>query len=97
MPIARHYVMQAAEGQADALGDALVALADGVNALPGCLGVDMLRDQADANRFVFIETWESVDAHKGAGAQLPKALMAPVMAALARRPDGAYLDYVKTV
>lgn len=96
MPIARHYEMHATPGKADALAAALKALAGGVTVLPGCLGVELMQDQADADRFIFIETWESVAAHKGAGAQPPKALMAPVMAALARPPVSAYLVCLET-
>lgn len=97
MTIARQYVMQAAEGQADALAAALAALADSVRGLPGSLGVELLQDRADVSRFVFIEKWESVEAHVGAGDLLPKTMMAPVMAALGAPPAGACLDYLKAV
>ncbi len=97
MTVARHYVMQAADGQSNALASALAALADNVIALPGCLGVELLQDQATAGRFIFIEKWESVEAHKNAGKLLTKASMEPVMAALGEPPAAAYLDYLKTV
>ncbi len=91
MAVVRHYLMQAAEGQGAGLSAALLALAQEVRALPGCSGVECLIDVADADRFVFIERWDSVEAHKAAGAHLPKSAMAPVMAALADRPVGSYL------
>lgn len=97
MTIARHYSMQAAEGQADALAAALAALADTVRGLPGSLGVELLQNRTAPTRFIFIEKWGSVEAHAAAGALLPKAIMAPVMAALGEPPAGAYLDYLKTV
>jgi len=86
--------MQAADGQGEALAAALTALAQEVGALPGCGGVECLVDLSNSDRFVFIERWESVEAHKAAGALLPKAAMAPVMAALADRPIGSYLAEV---
>jgi quinol monooxygenase YgiN len=91
MAVVRHYLLRAAEGRSAALSAALLALAQEVRALPGCSGVECLIDTADADRFVFIERWDSVEAHKAAGALLPKAAMAPVMAALADRPTGSYL------
>ncbi len=97
MTVSRFYIMQAAEGQDEALSAALAALADGVLALPGCEGVDLMQDLADATRFVFIEKWQSVEAHKNAGKLLPKALMAPVMGALQAPPQGSYLACLKTV
>ncbi|WP_313801911.1 antibiotic biosynthesis monooxygenase family protein [Sphingobium sp.] len=94
MTIARHYVMHAKEGMDAALESALRAVADAVRPLPGCEGVEMLRDLGNERRFVFIEQWTDVGAHKAAGALLDKGLFAPMMAALDGPPDGAYLDYL---
>ncbi|SNS77667.1 Antibiotic biosynthesis monooxygenase [Sphingomonas laterariae] len=97
MTVARHYVMHAAAGQDAVLETALGGLADAVRKLAGCEGVELLRDIGNERRFVFIEKWASVDAHKAAGEQLPKDAIAPVMGALDGPPDGAYLDYLKIV
>jgi len=97
MTIARYYLMIAAEGQESVLETGLSALADAVRGLPGCEGVDVMRDCTNPHSFTFIEKWSSIDAHKAAGAQLPKALMTPVMSALAQKPASAYLDYLKTI
>jgi quinol monooxygenase YgiN len=93
MTIARLYRMTAGEGQAGALLQALTALAAAVGAIPDCEGAEILQDRDQPERFVFIEKWASVAAHKAGGALLPKEAMAPVMAALAGRPEGSYLDY----
>ena len=93
--IAKHYVMVAKAGMGDDLRAALVALADAVRRLPGCKGVELLHDLANAERFVFVEKWESVAAHKSAGALLSKEALAPVMAAIAQRPEDAYLEYLE--
>lgn len=96
MTIARHYVMIAADGQEAALEAALSAIANMVRGLPGCEGVDMMRDCANPQSFMFIEKWVSIDAHQTAGAQFPKEMMAPVTSALAQKPAGTYLEYIMT-
>lgn len=96
MTVARHYIMHAKVGESASLQTALEALADAVCTLAGCIGVDMLRDIGNEDRFVFLEKWESVDAHKAAGSQLPKELLAPLGSLLDGPPDGAYLDYIKS-
>lgn len=94
MTIARHYIMHAAEAQENALDKALRDLAAVVRGIPGCGGVELLRDMGNERRFIFIEKWESVDAHKAAGAHVPKETFSPVMNALDRPPEGSYLDYL---
>ncbi|HKY82900.1 MAG TPA: antibiotic biosynthesis monooxygenase family protein [Sphingobium sp.] len=94
MTVVRLYIMPAADGMSATLGTALRALADAVRALPGCEGVEMLRDRSDERRFIFLEKWADVDAHKAGGAMLDKSVFAPVMAALAGPPDSAYFDYL---
>lgn len=94
MTIARHYVMNAAEGQDAVLETALRNLADVVRGITGCEGVELLRDLGNERRFIFIEKWESVDAHKTGGKQVPREAFAPMMAALDGPPDGAYFDYL---
>lgn len=97
MTIARHYLMHALEGRDAELETALATLADAVRKVPGCEGVELLRDLGNERRFVFIEKWASVEAHKEGGKQIPKEIFGPMMAALDGPPDGSYLDYLKTV
>lgn len=94
MTIVRHYIMRAKDGMSADLDSALRALADAVRPLPGCEGVEMLRDMGDEQRFIFIEQWADVDAHKAGGKLLDKSVIAPMMAALDGPPDGAYLEYI---
>lgn len=93
MTIARHYIMVAKPGAGDTLRSALGSLAEAVRPLPGCEGVEMLRDTKNHDRFVFVEKWASIKAHVDAGAQLPKAALVPVMDTLEGRPEGSYLQY----
>jgi quinol monooxygenase YgiN len=94
MTIARVYQMIAADGKDQALLDALIALERVVRPLDGCLGVELLRDSEQKNKFLFIEKWLTVEAHKTAGALLPRASFGPVMQALARPPETSYQEYV---
>jgi heme oxygenase (mycobilin-producing) len=89
--VVRQYLMVAADGRAEELLGALRALSSAVEALPGSQGVDLLRDIDRPERFVFIERWVSMDAHKAGAGALPKALIGAVMAPLAMPLDGAYL------
>ena len=91
MSVARTYRMQAAEGKADELRAALIALAEAVRPLNGCEQVDLMEDSDRAGAFLFIERWQSVDAHKAGGAQLPKGVFGPVMGALAQPPESAWM------
>lgn len=97
MTVARHYVMTAASGQEEVLGAALRELAAAVRLTAGCEGCELLQDTEQPARYVFIEKWASIEAHKAGGASLPKEAFKPVMAALAGPPEGTYLDYKLTV
>ena len=91
MPVIRQYVMVAAEGRAEELLKALRALGIAVEALSGCEGTELLRDIDKRERFVFVEHWISVEAHKGGAGGLSKELIGAVMAPLAAPLEGSYL------
>lgn len=97
MTVARHYVMHAAPGRDATLETALRALAEKVRPLPGCEGVELMRDIGNELRFVFIEKWASIDAHKEAGKLLPKEATAALGEALDGPPEGSYLDYLDAI
>jgi quinol monooxygenase YgiN len=97
MTIARHLVMHAAEGRAAEVETALLILADAVRNVPGNVGVDLLRYCDDERRFLFIEKWESVEAHEAAKGTLPKELFEPMKTALVGPSEGSDLIYLKTV
>jgi heme oxygenase (mycobilin-producing) len=94
MSVARIYRMIAAPEKGDDLARALVALVPVVSVLPGCSGAEVLRDTADPLRFLFIEKWDSIDAHKAGASALPKGSLDGVMAALASPPEGSYEEYL---
>ncbi|MGC4252661.1 MAG: antibiotic biosynthesis monooxygenase [Sphingobium sp.] len=96
MTVARHYLMHAKEGMDATLETALIDIAEAVRPLPGCLGVEMLRDIGNERRFIFIEKWADVDAHKAGSSSLDRSLIDRLGAALDGPPEGAYLDYLRT-
>jgi len=93
--IARYYRMVAARGREAELMQALTDLRRQVQSLEGSLNVDLFHDTKDPSIFIFIERWESIDAHKAAGSKLPKESLGRVMAVLAQPPEGSYLDVIK--
>jgi len=95
MTVARIYIMHASDSGEMETG--LEALADAVRAMPGSEGVELLRDLGNEKRFLFVEKWESVEAHTAGLDKLDKSLLAPIGAASDGPPDGSYYDYLKTV
>ncbi len=94
MTVLRHYLMKAAQGCGAELRAVLVTLAGQVKPLPGCEAVELFADPRDADAYIFVEHWASIDAHKAGGAALGKEAFAPVMAVLAGPPEGRYLESV---
>lgn len=91
MTFVRHYTMQARDGAGDELANALSALERAVRMLPGSLGVDLLRDIDDSDRYLFIERWTNRETHAAAGAQLPAEVMAAIKPWLSSAPVGLNL------
>lgn len=81
MAIVHSYDMTARDGQEAALGEALTALAEATKTIAGSQGAMVLHDRKEAQRFLFLEFWDSPESRKAAGAQLPKDVMARIMAA----------------
>lgn len=95
MTIARHYILHAAAGQESGLESTLKKLADIVSGMPGSHGVELMRDGENAARFILIEKWASLDAHKSAVAAFPKDISGAMKAALDRPLEGAYFHYLR--
>jgi quinol monooxygenase YgiN len=94
MTIARIYRMRAADGRGDELAEALAALVSVVTGIAGCHGADLIRDTDAPEQFLFIEKWESIDAHKAGAAALPKGSFSAVGAALGGPPESSYGAYL---
>jgi quinol monooxygenase YgiN len=95
MTVARIYIIRATDSAAMEAG--LEALADAVRKMPGSEGVEVLRDLGSEKRFIFVEKWESEQAHAAGLDALDKSLLGPVGAASDGPPDGSYYDYLKVI
>ncbi|KRB82325.1 hypothetical protein ASE00_09615 [Sphingomonas sp. Root710] len=84
---ARQYEMLARAGEETALERALSKLTDVVRQVPGCRGVELLRDLKNDRRFLLIEKWESAAAYEQGSALIDKAAFDPVMVTLDGRPQ----------
>jgi quinol monooxygenase YgiN len=95
MTYVRHYGMTAKPSVGGDLEMALISLRGVVAALPGSVGVILMRDRADADRFVFIERWTDAGAWKAAGAAIPAEVMGQVKDALGAAPESRELHEVE--
>ena len=82
MALVHSYTMIARAGGEEALGEALGALGEAVKTIAGSQGAMVLRDRKEAQKFLFLEFWDSEESRKAAGSQLPKEVMGRIMAAL---------------
>lgn len=80
------YDMVALSGQSFALSNALDRLASAIRGLSGCAGVTLLQDNADEQRFLFIEHWPSREVYQQASRQLPASAFSPIKTFLAQSP-----------
>lgn len=87
MSFVKHYVMTSRPDGAEDLQQALNELRNAVEQFPGSLGVDLLQDLDQPERFVFIERWDDQASHASAGKQLPGEIMSAIKAALGSAPQ----------
>jgi len=92
MTIVRCYLMNATEGNGPTLRQALIDLAAMLAPLPGFEGGELLADRLDADSYVFLERWATIESQEAAGKALGKDGFAAVMACLDRRPEAWTLD-----
>ena len=79
------------EGEGPALQTALLDLAAKAAPLDGCGGCELYQDAEQAERFFFLERWQSPEQHKAGGETLGQEAFAPIMAVLAKPPEGLSL------
>lgn len=87
----KHYVLRATEGAVSALRAELGHLSQRIAERDGVVGVDLLQDEADANRFIFIERWQSAAVYAEGSQLLDKAVFKAVFAHLGAPPEVATL------
>lgn len=90
MSVTRVNEFQAAQGSADDLYQFLQSLVPYISSSQGCLSCEVLRKVDELDRFVVLEKWESIDAHKVSVENFPQAEMQAAMKLIAAPPSGAY-------
>lgn len=74
----------------DALKAFLTGLVPQMLELKGCQACQLLVSHQDAQRFVVLETWDSIEAHQAAVQDIPPDSFAEVMSLLDGMPKGEY-------
>lgn len=97
MAFARHYLLKAAEGEANALAAALTELAAALKGIAGFLSAEILVQADDPYRFVFVEKWVSLEAHTESAPHMPKAVMTAIMEAVTDRPQTINLTTISSL
>jgi quinol monooxygenase YgiN len=92
MPVTRLNYFTAKPDQIEALAAFLQRVIAAVRNADGCLSCRLLRDVANSNEFVIVESWSSKQAHQKAASIIPQEQIASVMQYLAARPTGAYYE-----
>ena len=90
MAITRINEFCAAPQQEQALHQFLLSLMPYIRGSEGCLSCEVLQHQDNADTFVVIEKWQSVQAHQQSIAGFPKDDMQAAMSLCAAPPSGAY-------
>lgn len=90
MSVTRLNEFQAKPGQESALRDFLSALVPTIGRASGCRSCQLLAAMSTPGRFVVLEVWDSVEAHKQAANAIPASEIQRVMAMLAAPPKGEY-------
>jgi quinol monooxygenase YgiN len=94
MSVARVGEFRAADGQGDALAAFLASIRTIILDAEGAISCEVLRDQADPNRFLVIERWQTAEAHQASVKNIPPDLFKQAMALFAATPKGSYFDSV---
>ena len=90
MSITRINEFQASTGKAEELFDFLKSLIPYISSSAGCQSCEVLRDQNNADHFVVLEKWDSIDSHLSSIDKFPKEDMQAAMFLFSTPPKGAY-------
>lgn len=90
MSITRINEFIAREGRADALGDYLESVVPLIENADDCLYCQLLRGVDNPERFVIIETWESIAAHQLSVQGIDRKEFLRAMESLAQTPHAEY-------
>lgn len=90
MTITRVNEIRARSGRSDELRDYLRSILPAIESSEGCLYCHLLQGHDDPERFLIIETWESIAAHQLAIQDIDRDEFLATMRALAHPPHAGY-------
>ena len=94
MSITRIGETQAKPELTEALRDFLVSIIPMIKSSKGCESVQLYQSQDDPTRFIMIEVWDSVEAHRASVKNIPSEMLADIRPLLASPPSGSYFGLV---
>jgi quinol monooxygenase YgiN len=90
MSVTRLNHFRAHEGREGALRESLLSILPSIRGAAGSISCRLLRDVEEPTRFVVVEVWESVEAHRASLADFKPEDFAEVMKLFAAPPSGSY-------
>lgn len=90
MAVLRVIEFQAKPGREEALHSALLAVIPLIANAAGCRKVRLLCGLDDPARYIMIEDWDSIEAHKKAATEIPAGAFAKITPLLKGAPKAAY-------
>ena len=90
MTITRINEFKAQAGKDDALRDFLSSVVSTIEASLGCRACQLLQSHDDPTRFVVVEVWDSIEAHRASVKNIPRGAIENVMKLLDDPPGGEY-------
>ncbi len=90
MSVTRINEFQAKAEQGNSLREFLISIMPMIQSSDGCESCQLLQSQDDPTRFVIIEVWGSVEAHKASLRNIPPEKFSQVKPLLAAPPSGSY-------
>ena len=95
MTITRISEFQAKAESIEALRDFLHSIMPMIKSSAGCQSVTLYQSHDDADKFIMIEFWDSIESHQASVKNIPPEKLAEIRPLLASAPRGSYYDIVQ--
>lgn len=95
MSVKRIGEVQAAAGRVDELRNFMLSIIPMILSSEGCLFCELLQNQEDASKFMMIEVWESIEAHRASIKNIPIGKLDEIRSLLAVPPSGHYYEVIE--
>ena len=95
MSVYRVGEMQAKDEATEKLREFLISIMSGIKSSEGCQGVRLYQSQEDTNKFMMIETWDSVKSHQTSVKNISPKQLGEVRLLLATSPSGSYYNLIE--